>query len=90
MGLHCIDEEFEYFEENVVREDFDCDLLKLAYIILSNHSAEGLAVGNSQLPWLHFSFEECIMPCIELEPVRMGIKDLEVLRGESLVEWPLS
>ena len=31
MGLHFIDEEFEYFEESVVREVFDSDLLKLAY-----------------------------------------------------------
>jgi hypothetical protein len=32
MGLHCIDDDFEDFEENVVREGFDCNLLKLAYI----------------------------------------------------------
>jgi len=31
MGLHFIDEEFEYFEESFVREVFDSDLLKLAY-----------------------------------------------------------
>ena len=32
MGIRFIDEEFEYFEDNVIREGYDCDLLiKLAY-----------------------------------------------------------
>ena len=32
MGIRFIDEEFEYFEDNVIREGSDCDLLiKLAY-----------------------------------------------------------
>ena len=32
MGIHSVDEEFEEFEENVIREGSDCDLLvKFAY-----------------------------------------------------------
>jgi hypothetical protein len=30
-AIHGIDEGFEYFEEKVIREGFDCHLLKLAY-----------------------------------------------------------
>ena len=39
IEIRCIDEEFEYFEENVIREGSDGDLLvKLAYTTQSQSS----------------------------------------------------
>jgi len=77
---HFIDKEFEYSQENIVREGSDCDLLgKLAYTAHTQEShRKGPTVENSLLPSLHCSFGRCIKPSLEFEPVRRGTMDLEV------------
>ena len=74
-----MDKEFEDFQENVIREGSDCNLLaKLAYttLSLSNRSVKGAMVDHVLMPSTSRSPLRCMTPSPEFEPSIIDTKEV--------------